>query len=231
LDNFICIRGWGLILYGVLPSYLALLGTLEIKIDSVNEQSAYFLIVIVILPILLTYMLIEELQRKWYLTTDYIKSRSVGTTILLLFLSTFISGISGLIHGKYILVEPTNLVEIIPTFLNGLSAIAESFLFGILSLVISITFYITIPRKELELPGLPPAEFVSIQMKIRNNLRLIQRDPIWKEYVQDEDNLIKKAENIKKDIDKAVNLPINFLAKESLRPIYENMTVKIPIEN
>lgn len=223
LDNYICIKGWGLIFYGVLPSYLALLGTLDIKIDSFNAQSGYFLIIIVILPILLAYMLIKDIQREWYLTTDFIVWRSVGTTILLLSMTTFISGISGIIHGKYILVKPTNLIEIVPTILNGLNAIGESFLFGILSLVISITFYITIPRTELELPGLPSSEFVLIQMKIRNNLRLVQRNSIWNKYVEDEDNLIKIAENIKQDIDTAVHLPINFLAKESLRPLCKNL--------
>lgn len=210
LDNIIGLRAWGLILYGALPSNLALLGALEVKIDQINDLSLFYFIMASILPILVIFMLIKDRHREWYLTTDLLNLRSAITTIIILILATSISGISGIIHNRYIVGIPHSWNW------NEWIAIAESFLLAIVSLVISTTFFIAALSKEVDLPGLPSKAFTELMTKLHIDMRKMKRSKIWGEYIPLDDELINLIETIKQDLDK-VNSIGNYLAKESLK--------------
>lgn len=219
LDKIFGLRAWGLILYGALPSNLALLGALEVKIGQINAILPFFFIPASILPIFLTFMLIRDRHREWYLTTDFHNLRSAITTIIILILATLIIGISGIIHNRYSIVIPKSWNY------NEWTAIAESFLLAVVSLVISTTFFVAALTKEVKLPGLPSADFVKLMTSLRNNLRKLRSSDIWKECIHLDDNkLIDLAKTIKQDLDQATTSTGNYLAKESLKPIYEDMT-------
>ena len=221
LDRIVGLRAWGLILYGALPSNLALLGALKVEIGR-SETLLPFLLPASILPIFLTFMLIRARHGDWYLTIDFLILRSVVTTIMILLLATSICGFSGIIRGKYSLGIPDSLDEC--------TAIAESFLLAIVSLVLSSTLFIAVLTKNSNLPGLPSDDFVKLMTEIRSNTRKIKGSDIWKKYIPLDDNeLIKVAEEVKHDIDQAFVCTGNHLAKRSLEPIREDIIELIEV--
>lgn len=221
LDRIFGLRAWGLILYGALPANLALLGAIEIKISSANEQLPFLLIPATILPILLIFILIRDRHREWYLTTDSLNLRSVIVSITILFVAMIICGISGIIHNNYIIGLPDNWN------FNEWTAIVESFLLAVASLVLSSTLFITALKKEVDLPGLPSSDFVELIAKLRKNMRKMKGSKIWKEYIPLDDNgFIKLIEEIKIDIESANTYTGNNLSKRELRAIcndFENL--------
>src|ERR1700752_5346630 len=219
LDLIFGIRGWGLILYGALPANLALLGTLEVKLGKVDDLK-YFLIPVSFLPIFATFLLIRNRYKEWYLTTDFLKTRSAITTLIIVVSATLISGASGVLHNKYVLTL---------NFWNdaGLMAIAESYLFGVSSLVITSTLFMTVLSKGSDLPGLPSAKFVELLSKIRSGLSQVKASPIW-EWPKYQGNdqitneLIAKLATVKTSYDELKSYPGNKLAKKSLTDMNEN---------
>lgn len=211
LDYVVGLRVWGLILYGALPANLALLGMLDVTIGEVDKLFSYFIFIPVsILPLLLTFLLIRTRHKEWYLTTDFLNLRSAISTMLILVSASLISGASGIIHGKYASLH--------------LTAIAESFLIGVGSLVITSTLFITVLTKNTNLPGLPSSSFVELLAGIRGKIRQIQASLIWKEYnPQGSDQMTKSvqslANEIKNEFEKVDAHQGNKLAKQRLRHI------------
>lgn len=217
LDRIFGLRAWGLILYGALPANLALLGAIEIKISPANEQLPFLLIPATILPILLIFILIRDRHREWYLTTDSLNLRSVIVSITILFVAMLICGISGIIHNTYIIGLPDSWN------LNEWTAIAESFLLAVASLVLSSTLFMTALKRGVDLPGLPSSDFVELITKLRKNMRKMKGSKIWKEYIPLDDNeFIKLIEDIKIDIESANTYTGNNLSKRELRAIYDD---------
>jgi hypothetical protein len=167
-DQILGLRGWGLILYGSLPANLALLGALEVKLGDVAAVQKY-LIPVSFLPVFVTYLLIKNRQAAWFLTRDFLIARSLITTGLILILSTIISGASGVLRGRY-------------TFSGSGSrwlGTSEAYLFGVASLVITSTLFMTVLSKDSDLPGLPSSKFVELLREIRADLRKVKLSPIW----------------------------------------------------
>ena len=211
VDQVIGLRAWGLIFYGALPANLAFLGALKVKIGS--EISPFFLIA-GFLPVFLTYMLIRAKYRQWYLTTKFLNLRSAITTVIILGLASSICGSSGIIHGNYSLGIPEGLAW------NEWSAVAESFLMAVVSLVVSSTFFMAAITKNIDLPGLPSADFVQLMTQIRRYLRAIKRSDIWRKYVSLDDNvLINLCAKTTQAIDQTAGYMGNRFAKKSFEPI------------
>lgn len=219
LDEIFGLRAWGLILYWVLPSNLALLGILDVKIGQIYGILPFFYIVIAsILPIFLIFMFIRDRQKEWYLTADFLNRRSFITTFMILMLATFISGVSGLIQDKYSIGLPQSLDW------NEWTAIVESFLFAVASLVISTTFFITTLTKKINLPGLPSVEFVEAVTKVRNNIKKIRDSNIWKDISNMEVNeTLNLTKEVELKLTEAMGLTENCLIKESFSPIYRDV--------
>jgi hypothetical protein len=110
-----------------------------------------------------------------------------------------------------------------------MTAIAESYLFGIASLVVSSTFFAIIITKGCNLPGLPSAAFVGSIEKIKEQLIAIQRDPIWERYSPtDEANLFDlkaKADSLAQDLKIAILRPGDKLAKRGLTLIRSDVII------
>ncbi|MCK4799094.1 MAG: hypothetical protein KAT05_17100 [Spirochaetes bacterium] len=224
-DNILGLRSLGLILYGTLPSYLTLLGVLDLKIIEINEILPYIL-PISTLPIFLTYLLIRERHRNWYLATDWLNIRSAITTIIILFLATLISEFSGIIHNRYVFTT-IKIWE-----LNDWTAIGESFLLAVVSLVFVNTFFITALTKEINLPGLPSSQFTEHIKNVRINMREMQKNQIWVQYINLSDNeLINLAEKTEKDLNLAIYYSENYFAKKSLEIIHKDINNLIYVLN
>ena len=73
-DQIFGLRAWGLILYGVLPSNLALLGL--VKVDSSFQDKILHLLPALLLPVLVSYLLIRTRHQEWYLTRSLLAVRS-----------------------------------------------------------------------------------------------------------------------------------------------------------
>src|SRR5262252_5985692 len=131
------LRGWGLVLYGVLPANLALLGMLEIKLSNLANLLP-FIVPVVFLPLATTFLLIRSRHKDWYLTTRLLNIRSLIVTGIIVLLATLISGVSGIIHGRYALSWAMLGSR------QHLTTIAESFLLAVGSLVLTSTLFLTI---------------------------------------------------------------------------------------
>ena len=211
LDNIICLRAWGFILYGALPANLALLGVLKIEIGT---GSKLLLLPASILPIVITFLLIRSRHRDWYLTANYLNLRSAVSTLIVLVLAATICRISVSIRDN------SNFADF---FRKG---VIESFLLAVVSLVVSSTLFMTVLTKDPKLPGLPSSDFVKLMKRIRSDLRKIKGSAIWEEYISlEDDELVDLAKEIKKDMDQAAVCTGNYLAKRELGPVREDITM------
>lgn len=218
LDLIFGLRAWGMILYGALPANLALLGILEVKVESVGKILP-FLLPVTLLPLLITFLLIRSRHKDWYLTTQLLNTRSIIVTLLITICATLISGASGIIQGKYVLS--------LSQFGSHahLISIAESFLLGIGSLVLTSTLFLALLTKDGNLPGLPSSEFVKSLADVRVRLKQLRSYSIWQHHTGfDADELIKQAKELKESLDKIMNYPDHHLAKMSLEPIRMGLT-------
>lgn len=226
LDQMLGLRAWGLILYGALPASLSLLGVVEIKVAQVDRVGRMLIVMLVVslLPMIVTFLLVRTRQKEWYFTTDYLFLRSIITTLLIVIAATLIAGASGIIREKY-QFSPLDL-----TNQNQLAAFAESFLFGIASLVISSSLFATILTKGADLPGLPASGFISAIAKMRQQLIALQNSQIWQKYDYNEgtkvfDDLRQTYDDILKDLEAALSQPGNKLAKRGLQPLRAQLDV------
>ena len=223
LDKIFGIRAIGLILYGALPSNLALLGAFEIKMIPISSSTSFFILLSSFLPIFITFLLIRSRNSEWYLTTDYHNLRSLIITLTILFIATSIIGISGIINNKYIFGIPTSLSWIEWT------GIVESFLLAVVSLIISSTFFVTALTKEVNLPGLPSPDFVKLMKELKFNMRQMKKDKIWEDYVDLDDSFINLMRNISQCLNQITTITGNKIAKNSLVPIFRDVMNMIDV--
>lgn len=215
IDEFLGLRGWGLILYGVLPSNLALLGILDINLPGIDKVSVTFVLLASIIPLFFIFILIRNQNEKWYLTKDRFNLRSSMITFLIISLSTLIVEISGMIHKKYVLCMPWNL--------ETLNSSAECFLSAISSLVISSSIFIVALTQKTDFPLLPTVSFAKSMNKIGKNVRIIKDDEIWNKFKYIDDSLVNLVEDTKKEVYKIIISKGNRLAKISLNQNYEDL--------
>lgn len=210
LDHLFGVRAWGLVLYGALPANLALLGVVEVKLAKV--ANLFVLVPVTLIPLLLTFLLIRGRHREWYLTTDLLNVRSVIVTLLIILIATLISGLSGVIHGKY----RFSSISMLGTA-EYVRIVVESFLLGAGSLVLTSTLFMTIMTKGGDLPGLPPSDVVKQIASIRGKLRQLQSAPIWTDPLAD--NRKEEATKLKELLEELYSIPGNRLAKMSFERI------------
>jgi hypothetical protein len=222
LDQMFGLRAWGLVLYGALPASLSLLGIVEVKVAELHKIGP--LIIVSLLPVTVTFLLVRARQKEWYFTTDYLNLRSTVTTLLIVISAALIAGAAGIIRDKYAFAQ-FNLRD--P---NQVAAYAESFLFGMSSLVISSSIFAAILTKGADLPGLPASGFISSIAKIRQQLIAIQNSPIWRKYDFNDgmeifDELKQTRNSIIKDLETALSQPGHKLAKRGLQPLRAQLDV------
>jgi len=212
LDNILGLRAWGLILYGVLPSNLAVLGIVDIKIADTKYQLLLApLLFASFLPVCITFLLVRNRHREWYLTDDYLNIRSAITTAVILVCAALVFGASGIIRGRYILTVSGD-------YLVG---VAESLIFAVASLVVTSTLFIGLLTKGGDLPGLPSSSVTSLIGSIRGKLRQIQASPIWNGFdpaadVRVVESTKKTAEELKDVLAGTGVYPGHELVKKSL---------------
>lgn len=215
-------RFW-LIFYGVIPSILALFSPLEEYINRINEQFIFIYIAASILLIFLIFILIRTRYREWYLNTDSIGSFSASTTIIILILAMLVIGTSGIVHNRYSIGIPHSWSW------NDWMAIIESFIFAVINLVISSTFFMVVLMMERNVHGLPSIDFIKLMAKLRNNMRNMKSNKIWVEYISLDDELINSAEKNKSDLNQAIICTENCPVKKSLKIMHTDVTNLIEI--
>jgi hypothetical protein len=199
LDYLVGLRAWGLLLYGALPATLALLGLLEVKLT--QTRNILLLIPISFLPLFLTFLLVRSRHREWYLTTDFLNFRSAFVTVSIISMATLISGLSGVLHDKY---QFSSSVITKAGILEYLYVVAESFLLGAGSLVLTSTLFMAIITKGGDLPGLPASELVKKIATIRSKLQRVNSAPLWNTPMGDSRK--NEAEELKSLLDEASGL-------------------------
>lgn len=215
LDHLLGLRTWGLILYGILPSNLALLGVLNVNIISFHELSIFTISAVSILPIIFLAMLVQDQNKKCYLYSDFIFFRSAIITFLILCLSTSIIGLSGVLNNKYNIGVPQNFADF--------TAIIECFLSAVSSLVISSSFFILAITRKSDLPGLPSISFIELIGKLDREMRELIRFKDWNYYTDYENHYIEKIDEIEKTISEINNLKGNNLAKKSITELLKDI--------
>ncbi len=213
LDLLLGVRGWGLILYGVLPANLALLGVLEVKLVPSLDKLTRFLVPIVFLPLITTFLLIRHRHKEWYLTTKLLKTRSFIVTAVIFLLASLITGVSGIIQGKY---------DVSWSYFGTrghLTTILESFLIAVGSLVLTSTLFLTILTKESNLPGLPSVDFVKLLTTIRADLKQLQQSSVWSGFSGLDGDTVTCAQRIKENLRALLSYPNVELVNLSLQPV------------
>lgn len=221
-DYLLGLRAWGLILYGVLPANLALLGLAEVKPAKGAELN--LLLPVSFAPVLLTFLLIRGRHREWYLTTDYLNLRSAFHTLAVLALTMLVFGLSGLVQGKYKYVGPVALAACDFSGLLTCEAMkgpVEAYLFGVGCLVLSSTLFMTVLTKGGDLPGLPTGEFTKQLGTIRERLRRVLDAAVWRE--EGGDCRKEVAEEAKSLLGELRTVSGNRLAKRSVRRAEEDL--------
>jgi hypothetical protein len=212
LDLLFGLRGWGLILYGVLPANLALLGVLEVKLTSLDKLTR-FLVPVVFLPLLTTFLLIRQRHKEWYLTTKLLKTRSFIVTVIIFLLASLITGISGIIQGRY---------DVSWNYFGTtghLTTIAESFVIAVGSLVLTSTLFLTILTKESNFPGIPSVDFAKLLGTIRTDLRQIQQSPVWSGFSELDEDTETCAQRIEENLRALLSYSNLELVNLSLQPV------------
>lgn len=212
LDLVVGLRGWGLILYGVLPANLALLGFVEIKL-SASSLILLLLPIVVFLPLVTTFLLIRNRHKDWYLTTKLLNTRSFIVTLVILLLASLISGLSGIIHGRYLVS-----LAYFGT-MSHLATIAESFLMAVGSLVLSSTLFLTILTKDSDFPGLPSTDFVRLAKTIRESLRGLQASQVWLRFSNPDAKTVTDAKALAENLKQLSNYSGLALEKLSFKPV------------
>lgn len=216
LDLIFGLRGWGLVLYGALPANLALLGVLEIKLANLDRLTS-FLVPVVFLPLLTTFLLIRHRQREWYLTTKLLTTRSLIVTAIIFLLSTLISGVSGIIQGKYVVSWGFFGTR------SHLITIAESFIIALGSLVLTSTLFLTLLTRESNLPGLPSVDYVKLLAQVRSDLKQLQQSGVWTGAAGLNGDIAERAETIDKNLATLLSYSHQGLANRSLARVRDSI--------
>jgi len=203
---------------------LSLLGFIEIKVGEFETPHTLWILLIGCLPLVVTFLLVRAREREWYFTEDYLNLRSAVTTTLIVSCATAIAGIAGIIRQKYVFSFP-HLQD------RG-QALAECFLFGIASLVLSSTLFATVLTNGADLPGLPSSGFVGAIARIRQLLIAIQQSFIWKNYEANNkefEDLNTEGAKLVTELRFALSQPGNRLAKKNLglKPLESDIVIFI----
>ena len=171
LDYVLGLRLITIILYGTLPSTLAILDVVNVKINITN-QNLFFLIIIALIPSSILFLLIKNKLDKYYLMKDYSICRAIFITLAIFIMSILVVGLSRTINGYYRIVG-LNELELQP--------FGESFILAIGSMILTSTLFWTfLAKDDLGLPGLPKNEFMNCVTKTRTQLSKISKNGIFK---------------------------------------------------
>lgn len=216
LDNYLGLRGWGILLYGILPSNLVFLKTFDLNMSDRNDLLIVSILVASLLPIIIIFMLVKKEIRKWYLTPDSLNCRSATITILIVTVSTSIIGCSGIVQGKYVFSMPEKIAD--------LNAIAECFFLAILTMLISSSLFTLAFIRKTDLPGLPSLEYENSIETVNNNIRKIKSTEILEQFIIFENSLIYLVEETEKALDNIISSKGNTIAKKSLKTTHEDVS-------
>ena len=172
-DHILGLRGLALILYGALPANLAVLGALKV-VEPTAKTEGWPILGLLALPVVVTSLLIRHRQKEWYVSVAFLNIRSVVTTILILACSISIYAAAQMARGTWQLSPLRPILN--P---HSFEVLRESILFGVLSLMVSSTLFMTLLSKGGDLPGLPSSKALATFATIRQELKTVQRDRIW----------------------------------------------------
>ena len=164
-DQLLGLRSWGLLIYASLPATLLLFGKLPLSLVNWSFGAVAFVLAS---PFLTLFLLIRAKHRQWYLTTDFLNSRSFFTTVAVLLIVSSMCGAVGVVQGRYVARLPEAFI------ISEWKAILESVMAGSLGLIVSSTVFTVALTKLDSLPGLPPPEFVEKLAKLRSDMILLQ---------------------------------------------------------
>lgn len=184
-------RSWGLVLYASLPSCLAIIDVLEIKITEFEFGFEHVLFSVI--PISVLYVLIHNKYHGWFIDLDKIHLRTLISLIIILLISTSICGLSLLVKGEYQL----NLSS------QGFIGVGKSYLMAISSLVLSSVLFLASLTKSSNLPGLPHSKMSNFIESIRSRLLRIQRAEICNVDEDELNQLLEIILSVERDIDES----------------------------
>jgi hypothetical protein len=212
-DHILGLRGLALIFYGALPANLAVIGAL--KLEPKDTAPSWPILGLLVLPVVITSLLIRNRQKEWYVSAAFLNVRCVLTTLLILVCSIAIYDAAQMARGSFTWSALWPLWTV-----QSSIALRESILFGVLSLMVSSTLFMTLLTKGGELPGLPSSQALTALAAIRQGLRTVQKDPIWRECPAGEmSDIAKTVESLVKELDGRGTLGLASFARDSLEPL------------
>lgn len=214
LDYIFGLRLITIILYGTLPSTLAILDVVNVKINITN-QNLFFLIIIALIPSSILFLLIKNKLDKYYLMKDYSLCRAIFITLAIFVMSMLVVGLSRTINGYYRIVGLREL---------ELQPLGESFILAIGSMVLTSTLFWTFLTKgDLELPGLPKKDFMSSIIKTREQLSKISKNGIFKT-VKVEEEVYRELESLVEQSKKNIkNIKKTYLARSMFKQLITDL--------
>jgi hypothetical protein len=167
-------RGAGLIVYGTLPASLAALGAIKADLDKLKPIGGFPLLLFAIVaaaPLLLTFVLVRQRLRNWYLLSDWLWLRSTVITVGIVAASSAVCLAIGVLTGKYHLIGwDTWLAR---PLAGKLKPFMESLLLSFAYLVGSSTLFLTVIKEDGSLPLLPGKTETDSVNALRQRLNLV----------------------------------------------------------
>lgn len=160
-DELLGIRGWWLIIYGVLPANLSLLGISKSIYDPTKAASLdnIFMILLVALPLLVTFSLIKRKLKMWYLYDDHLLIRTFIVTLAIFLFSGFICyTVASLETNTW--CAPTNIIKAVSM--------------AVASMTVSSSLFFSSLLGKANLSGLPTKQFEDLISEARNKMLELQ---------------------------------------------------------
>ena len=180
IDEMFGYRACWLILYGILPSCLSILGIgKKIEISQKALSNIIVFLPILLIPAFISFSYITHKCRQWYFTTRWLWFRSCFLTISIFILASLICLFSQLNLSLDDIFRPENYV-----WQNFHAPFFRSMAMGIASITISSTIFSSILLGKVHILGLPSKEFEENLKTVKKQLRMLQNHSIWKQCPQ-----------------------------------------------
>lgn len=222
LDKIFGIRAFGIVLYGAMSSIFFLLWNPEVEKYQINNKAHFLIMILIFAVIIFLFLLIRYRLKGFYLTAEFLNRRSFMITAITLSISTAIFELSGVLQSKYVFVIPHNWNESLDLLKSGSSY--EPFLLAVASLFVASPLFIIVITKDVNLPALPPSNFIKLIIEIQGDIKLLKSNPIWKEDVSmEDDKLIDLTNKIEKSLNNAINIKMKFNLQKCLKPMHDDI--------
>jgi hypothetical protein len=211
-DHLLGLRGFGLILYGTLPSTLAAVGAL--RPPELLAPGAYLAVpflFVALFPLTILFLLVRQRMSTWYELDAGLGVRSTVVTMMILLSASAVTGSTAILKGRYSILPMSEWLSV-ATWVRPL---AECVLLAVAFLVGTSTLFLIGVKDSGGLPALPSASRIEELAKMREEIGSMLADKIW-EASSGVDSVSEHLAAAKKHVSNLVQYPCRTATPQSL---------------